>query len=146
MHTRTISMLLGAMLSTGVVLAQAQDQSAPSSNPQATQTDKPRSHPMADPDQQAKHLKKKLNLSDSQVDQIKPVLQDRVQQMQSLHSDTSLSQQDRKDKARQIVQDSNTKIEAVLNDTQKQQFEQMMQQRSEHHKSQAQPQAQTQPQ
>jgi len=34
------------------------------------------------------------------------------------------------------LQDSNSKIEAVLNDTQKQQFEQMLQERRAHHKAQ----------
>jgi len=84
----------------------------------------------------AQHLAKKLNLSNDQVAQIKPVLEDRVQQIQALRADTSLSQQARRDKAHQIMQDSNNRIEAALNDTQKQQFDQMLQERRAHHKSQ----------
>ncbi|HEY3628315.1 MAG TPA: hypothetical protein VGL00_18645 [Terracidiphilus sp.] len=136
MHTRTISMLLGAVLASGVALAQAPDQNQPSSAAQATQT-RAHEHKAPSPDHMAKHLAKKLNLSSDQVAQLKPVLQDRVQQMQALRSDTSLAQQDRRTRARQIMQDSNSKIEAMLNDTQKQQFEQMLQQRREHHKSQS---------
>lgn len=136
MHTRTISMILGAMLSTGVVLAQAPDQAQPSSAAQATQGE--RSHHTANPDRMAKHLGKKLNLSSDQVAQIKPVLENRAQQMQALRADTTLSAQDRRAKARDIMQDSKGKIEAVLNDTQKQQFEQMMQERRAHRKSQPQ--------
>ena|SRR5215472_7533395 len=135
MHTRTISMLLGAVLSTGAVLAQAPDQSQSSSPAQATQTTG-REHKAPNPDRMAKHLGKKLNLSNDQVAQIKPLLEDRAQQMQALRADTTLSQQDRRNKAHQVMQDSNTKIEAVLNDTQKQQFEQMLQERREHHKAQ----------
>jgi protein CpxP len=135
MHTRTLSMILGAMLSTGVVLAQAPDQAQPSSAAQATQGE--RSH-HADPDRMAKHLGKKLNLSSDQVAQIKPVLENRAQQMQALRADTTLSAQDRHAKAQDIMQDSKSKIEAVLNDTQKQQFEQMMQERRAHRKSQPQ--------
>jgi len=136
MHTRTISMLLGAVLATGAALAQAPDQSQPSSAAQATQTTKVREHKAPNPDRMAKHLGKRLSLSSDQVAQIKPVLEDRTQQMQALRADTSLSQQDRRNKAHQIMQDSNSKIEAVLNDTQKQQFEQMLQDRRDHHKSQ----------
>ena len=138
MHTRTISMLLGAMLSTGVVLAQAPDQSQPTNAPQAAQGEQGNRHHAANPDRMAKHLEKKLGLSADQVAQIKPVLEDRAQKMQALRADTSLSQQDRRAKAHEIMQDSKTRIEAVLNDTQKQQFEQMLQERRSHHKSQPQ--------
>src|SRR5579871_1637273 len=85
MHTKTISMLLGAVLSTGVVLAQAPEQNQPSSAAQAQ-----RSHPAPNPDRMAKHLGKKLGLSQDQVAQIKPVLEDRTQKMQALRADTSL--------------------------------------------------------
>ena len=140
MHTKTISMLLGAVLTTGVAFAQAPDQSQANSTPQATQNHEGRGHKAPNPDRMAQHLGKKLNLSSDQVAQIKPVLEDRAQQMQSLRADTTLSQQDRRAKAHQIMDDSKNKIEAVLNDTQKQQFEQMIQQRRDHHRSQ--PQAQ----
>ena len=140
MHTRTVSMLLGAVLATGVAFAQAPDQSQTNSAAQATQSTEGRAHKAPNPDRMAKHLGKKLNLSSDQVAQIKPVLEDRAQQMQALRADTTLSQQDRRAKAHQIMDDSKNKIEAVLNDTQKQQFEAMLQQRREHHKSQ--PQAQ----
>ena len=134
-------MLLGAMLSTGVVLAQAPDQGQPSSAAQATQIDHARPHRAPNPDRMANHLGKKLGLSSDQVNQIKPVLEDRTQKMQALQADTTLSQQDRRAKAHEITQDSNTKIEAVLNDTQKQQFEQMLQERRAHRKAEK-PQAQ----
>ncbi len=141
MHTRMISMFLGAVLSTGVALAQAPDQTQPSSTAQAAQTDTGGRHHAADPDRMAKHLGKKLNLSNDQVAQIKPVLEDRTQKMQALRTDSSLSQQDRRAKAREIMQDSKTRIEAVLNDTQKQQFEQMLQERRDHRRAEK-PQAQ----
>lgn len=124
-------MLLGAVLSTGVVLAQAPDQNPPSSTAQAE-----RPHHAPNPDRMAKHLGKKLGLSQDQVAQIKPVLEDRAQKMQALRADTTLSPQDRHAKAQDIMQDSKNKIEAVLNDTQKQQFEQMLQERRAHRKSQ----------
>jgi len=81
---------------------------------------------------------KKLGLSQDQVAQIKPVLEDRTQKMQALRADASLSPQDRRAKAQDIMQDSKNKIEAVLNDTQKQQFEQMLAERRGHRRGQPQ--------
>ena len=43
--------------------------------------------------------------------------------MEALHQDQSMSQEDKMAKMKSLREDSNTKIEAVLNDTQKQQFE-----------------------
>ncbi len=129
MHTRNAALFLGAILSTGLLMAQAPD---PSQTGTATQTQPDRQHRMANPDKQAQHLGKKLGLSGDQVAQIKPILADRQQQMQSLRADASLAPQDRRAKAQAIQQDSKSKIEAVLNDSQKQQFEQMLAERHAH--------------
>ena len=131
-------MLLGALLSAGMVLAQAPDQTPQSNVPQAAQTQPARPHHAPNPDKQARHLGKKLGLSKDQVAQIKPILEDRQQQMQALHADTTLSQQDRRAKAQGIMQDSKNKIEALLNDQQKQQFEQMLQEQQAHRHAQPQ--------
>jgi hypothetical protein len=77
------------------------------------------------PEQQAAHLAKALKLSADQENQIKPILADRQQQMEALRHDTSMSQPDKFAKMKSLRDDSNSKIEAVLNDTQKQRFEQM---------------------
>ena len=138
MNTKTISMLLGALLATGTALAQVPDQTQPSNAPQAAQTEQGHHRKAANPDRMAKHLGKKLGLSTEQVTQLKPILEDRQQQMQSLRTDSSLTPQDRHAKAHGIMQDSKTRIEALLNDTQKQQFEQMLQERRAHHHAQPQ--------
>lgn len=77
------------------------------------------------PDEQLARMTKTLNLTPDQATQIKPILLDRQQQMEALHQDQSMSQEDKMAKMKSLRADSNTKIEAVLNDTQKQQFEQM---------------------
>lgn len=136
MQTKTITMLLGALLSSGMLLAQAPEQTQTNPAPQASE----QRHHAPNPDKQARHLGKKLGLTQDQVAQIKPILEDRQQKLEGLHADTTLAQQDRHAKARDIMQDSKNKIEAVLNDSQKQQFEQMLQERRAHHNSQ--PQAQ----
>jgi hypothetical protein len=122
------TLILGALLSAGLVLAQV----PATSQAPAMQGKVGNSHRYLDPDQQAAHLSKRLGLSENQVAQIKPILADRFQQMQTLFANTSLNEQDRHAKVRAIMQDSNTKIEAVLNDTQKQQFEKMQAQRRSH--------------
>jgi hypothetical protein len=134
MNTTKTSILLGVLLSAGMVLAQAPDASqTPSINvPQTTQAQSGPQHRNFDPAQQASRLTKRLGLSSDQAAQIQPILADRQQKMQSLHTDSSLSQQDRHSKVQAIMQDSNSKIEAVVSDTQKQQFEQMLAQRRSH--------------
>jgi Spy/CpxP family protein refolding chaperone len=83
------------------------------------------------PDQQLDRMSKALNLTDDQKQQIRPILQDRQEKMQSIRSDTSLSREDRMNKMRSTFEESTTKIRAVLNDEQKQKFDQMLQRRRE---------------
>jgi len=78
-----------------------------------------------DPDRQLAHLTKRLNLSADQQSQIRPILVDRQQKMQALFQNQSLSPQDRHAQAQAIRQDSRTRLEAALNDQQKQQLEEM---------------------
>ncbi len=130
-YTTKATIILGALLSAGMVLAQSPGSNqAPAANaPQAAPAQSGDSHRTFDPGRQAMHLGKRLSLTSDQVAQIKPILADRFQQMQNLRADTSLTEQDRHAKARAIMQDSNSKIESVLNDTEKQQYEQMLAER-----------------
>lgn len=89
-------------------------------------------HHQRGPKRQLKRMTKTLNLTSDQQQQILPILQDRNTQMKTMRDDTSLSPQQRREQGRTLMQDTNQKIEAVLNDTQKQQFEQQNQQRREH--------------
>ena len=63
-------MLLGALLSTGVILAQAPEQSPQSNAPQAAENQPARPHHEVNPDRQANHLGKKLGLTGDQVAKI----------------------------------------------------------------------------
>jgi Spy/CpxP family protein refolding chaperone len=146
MNATKATIVLGALLSASVMFAQAPNSNqAPAANaPQAAPAQPGNFHHM-DPNQFAAHLGQQLGLSSDQVAQITPFLTARQQQMQALRADTSLTEQDRHTKAHAIMQDTNGKIESVLNDTQKQQFEQILAQRRAHqHNHQAQPQAQPQ--
>jgi protein CpxP len=78
---------------------------------------------MMDPAQQLEGMTKRYNLSADQQTQLKPILASQQQQMQALRGDSSLSREDRMAKMQSIRADTKTKIEAVLNDDQKKQFE-----------------------
>jgi Spy/CpxP family protein refolding chaperone len=140
MNRTKATVILGALLSASVMFAQAPDSNqAPAANaPQAAHGQPGYQHRNFSPQQFAAHLGKRLGLTSDQVAQITPILTARQQQMQTLRADASLSVQDRHTKARAIRQDTNSKIEAVLNDQQKQQFEQMLAQRRAHHNHQPQ--------
>jgi len=77
-------------------------------------------------DQRLQRMTKQLDLSDAQQQQIKPILENETQQMQSLREDSSLSQQDRWSKMQQIRQSTSEKIKPILNADQQQKYEQMM--------------------
>jgi periplasmic protein CpxP/Spy len=127
MRKQIFSAVLSTFFGLGVLSAtpQTQDQSSTEQHKESRH----RRH--ADPQQQVNRLGKRLNLTDDQKNQILPILTDRQQQMKSIHDDSSLPQQDRRAKMRSLWQDSDAKIKAVLNDDQKQKYDQMQQQRRE---------------
>ena len=127
MNLRRATFVFVALLSAGVVSASAQ--AAPADQtPNQTQSmrGQGRGRRGMDPDSQVAALTRKLSLTPEQASQIKPILQDRAQQIQAIRADTTLAPADRRTKARGIMDDSNSKIEAVLNDQQKQQYQQML--------------------
>jgi periplasmic protein CpxP/Spy len=79
------------------------------------------------PDRELQHLTRELNLTSDQQAQIKPLLLNQQEKMQTLFQDQSLSQEDRHTKAQSIAEDTHSKIEALLSDEQKQKFEAMQQ-------------------
>ena len=127
------SLALGTVLIVGLSgnALLAQDQSAPpatAAQPPAASSEQRPAH-VPNPRHQAKKMAKELGLTPDQQSKIEPILADRAQQIQSVRSDTTLAEKDRKAKLHGIRQDSDSKIEAVLSDTQKQQYEQIKQSR-----------------
>ena len=129
MRNKFCTLALTGLLTLGMAgsAAIAQDQSAP-----PPQQGGGPGHRGMDPDAQLKHMTKALDLTSDQQAQIKPILQSQHDQMQSLHEDQSLSREDRMAKMKSIHEDSQSKIEAVLNDTQKQKYEEMQAKMQEH--------------
>jgi periplasmic protein CpxP/Spy len=114
------SFALCLIFGSGLALAAPLPQEAPASPPAAHRSD---------PDQQVRRLTKRLNLTAEQQTQLLPIITERQRQMTALRNDGSLSAQDRRAKLRALREDSNSKIKAVLNESQKQQYEQIRQHR-----------------
>ena len=119
MYKRLLTFAASGLLVLGVALgASAQEAGPPPGEHMG------RGHHMS-PDEELQRLDKSLKLTDDQKASIKPILEDRQKKMESLHSDTSLSREDRMTKMRSIMDESNGKIRDVLNDDQKKQFDDM---------------------
>jgi len=116
MRNALCTFALASLLALGGSAALAQDNAAP---PQGHGY----GHHGMNPEAQLQHLTKQLNLSADQQAQIKPILESRDQQAKQLWEDQSLAPQDKHAKMKAIQEDSKGKIEAVLNDTQKQKYE-----------------------
>jgi len=122
MYKRLLTFAASGLLVLGVALgAHAQEAGPPPGGGQMG-----RGHRMS-PDEELSRLDKQLKLTDDQKSSIKPILEDRQKQMESLRSDSSLSREDRMTKMRSIMDESNGKIRNVLNDDQKKQFDDMQQ-------------------
>ncbi len=90
-----------------------------------------------DPQQRADRMAKALNLSDDQKSKVLDVLNGEQKQMSDLRADTSLSQQDRRSKMREIREGTGSQIRALLNSDQQKKYDQMqqrMQERMEHNR------------
>lgn len=142
MRKQIFSLALSSLFAMGVAIAAPQDQAAGQASAPAQDQAAPAPqqkgdwagrHEAPDPNKQLQHLTKKLNLTADQQNQILPILTARQQQMESIHNDSSLSQQDRRAKVRAAREDADGKIRAVLNDDQKKTYDQMQQQMRERH-------------
>ena len=83
-------------------------------------------------DQRLQMLTQQLNLTSDQQQQIKPILDNESQQMQALHSDSSLSQQDRMSKMQAIRENTNSQIKPILTPDQQTKWQQMMERHGKH--------------
>jgi protein CpxP len=118
------SLLQGAVLAVGLAAIVPVFAQEPGGAPETSAPPPQGGHRgMMDPAQQLEGMTKRYNLSADQQTQLKPILASQQQQMQALRGDSSLSREDRMTKMQSIRADTKTKIEAVLNDDQKKQFE-----------------------
>jgi Spy/CpxP family protein refolding chaperone len=91
----------------------------------------PPGHGHFDPAKRAEMLAKHLNLNADQQAKVTDILKSEQSQMESLRSDTSTAQQDRRAKMVDIHKTSNDQIRAVLNADQQKKFDEMMSHRQQ---------------
>ncbi len=83
------------------------------------------------PDDVVEKLSEKLNLSDDQKAQIKPIIADRQQKMQALRADTSMRRRQKARQMKEIFENSDKKIKAILTPDQQKQYAELEQQMKE---------------
>ena len=120
--------VLAVAVSCNAVLAQDQGQpAANTTSPAASQapsSDAQQPH-APDPTRQAKRLANQLSLSPDQQSKLEPILANRDQLIQNTRADSTLAPREKRATIQGIRQDSDVKIESLLTETQKQQYELM---------------------
>jgi Spy/CpxP family protein refolding chaperone len=110
--------------------ATAQDN--PSNNqPSAPAQEHGRWHGHEDPAQRTAELTKKLKLTSDQQTKVQDALQSEHSQMESLHQDSSLSQQDRRTKMMEIHKSTDGQIRGLLDADQQKKWDEMQAKREQ---------------
>ena len=119
--------LLGVI---GMVTASAvaQDNDA---NQQSGPAEHSRGHGQFDPAKRTEMLTKRLGLTSEQQPKVLDILKSEQSQMEALHSDSSLSQDDRRGKMMDIHKSTNDQIRALLNPDQQKKWEEMQSRREQ---------------
>jgi periplasmic protein CpxP/Spy len=121
---------LAAFLATSAV---AQDNST--SQPQSPQAGAPsghwQGHGRPDPAKRTEMLTKQLGLTSDQQPKVLDILKSEQSQMEKLHSDSSLSQDDRRSKMMDIHKSTDDQIRGVLNSDQQKKWDEMLSKREQ---------------
>jgi Spy/CpxP family protein refolding chaperone len=121
-----VLMALAVMLFSMSLLAQSDTSQTQGQTPDSHKHGDMGAHgQMSSPQAHLDHLAQVLNLTDDQKNQIKPILDNEATQMQNLRQDTSLSQQDKFAKMRDIRQNTMSKIKPILNPDQQAKLDSM---------------------
>lgn len=83
---------------------------------------------------QLERLSQELNLTDEQKEKVKPILDEQSKQMQATQDDTSLSQEQKRDKMKQIHQTTHSQINEILTPEQQKKFAELKEQHKEQRK------------
>jgi periplasmic protein CpxP/Spy len=86
-------------------------------------------------DERIDRMSKELNLTQEQKEKIRPLLEEQDKQMRELRSNTSLTPEQKRDKARAMVMETREKIYAVLNVWQREKLKQQLEPMRQQHES-----------
>jgi protein CpxP len=136
MYKQSLLVLVAAgLMSIAGPFAAAQDSpSGSQSNPQQSQPSQDNSmrrHAPPDPAERTAELTKKLKLTSDQQPKVQDALQSEHSQMESLHQDSSLSQQDRHAKMMEIRKTTDAQIRGLLDSTQQKKWDEMQAKREQ---------------
>ena len=130
MIKQSLLILATAGLISMAPFATAQDN--PSNNqPSASAQEHGRWHGHEDPAQRTAELTKKLKLTSDQQTKVQDALQSEHSQMESLHQDSSLSQQDRRTKMMEIHKSTDGQIRGLLDADQQKKWDEMQARREQ---------------
>ena len=130
MIKQSLLILATAGLISMAPFATAQDN--PSNNqPSAPAQEHGRWHGHEDPAQRTAELTKKLKLTSDQQTKVQDALQSEHSQMESLHQDSSLSQQDRHTKMMEIHKSTDGQIRGLLDADQQKKWDEMQAKREQ---------------
>lgn len=125
-----LALVAAGLISVGASFAAAQDNPPNDQSPPA-QENGMRHHGPVDPAQRTAELTKKLNLTSDQQTKVHDALQSEHSQMESLHQDSSLSQQDRRAKMMDIRKATDAQIRGVLDANQAKKWDEMQARREQ---------------
>jgi Spy/CpxP family protein refolding chaperone len=120
--TSMLALALAAAFSTTLALAEDQ-KPAPGAGKGGRQ--------QMSPEQRADRLKQELGLTDDQTAKVKAVYEKNADKFKALREDTSLSEEDRRAKFREMMKSTMEDVAAVLTPEQKTKFQEQMQRRRE---------------
>jgi protein CpxP len=108
-------------------------QDSPSSEPPSMQAGGPPDHGRGrfDPAQRTEMLTKHLKLNSDQQAKVLDILKSQQSQMESLHSDTSTPQQDRRSKMMDLHKATDDQIRGVLDSNQQKKWDEMQSKRQQ---------------
>ncbi len=127
-----LALTLAGLLCT-VSAAIAQDNGNGANTQQAPQAGGPpaHGHMRFDPNHRVQMMTKQLNLTSDQQAKVLDILKSSQSQMESLHSDTSASQDDRRSKMMEIRKSTDDQIRGVLDANQQKKWDEMQSKREE---------------
>jgi Spy/CpxP family protein refolding chaperone len=118
-----LALVAAGAISIAAPFAAAQDNQSNDQQAPPSQENGGRHHGPPDPARRTAELTKQLNLTSDQQAKVLSVLQSERSQMESLHQDTSLSQQDRRTKMMDIRETTDSQIRALLDANQQKKWD-----------------------
>jgi periplasmic protein CpxP/Spy len=124
-------LVAAGLISVAAPFAAAQDSSSNGQQPPPSQENGGRHHGPPDPAQRTAELTKQLNLTSDQQAKVQEALQSERSQMESVHQDSSLSQQDRRAKMMEIRKSTDAQIRGLLDSNQQKKWDEMQAKREQ---------------